>query len=790
MSKDGTANWEFSPYAQLIAALLPRAGGLSVFGPDGEVCWTSETSISPVLPPMIVRSVRVAAGNPEAGERVQLGMGQPAYLFWLRNSGGAVVWVLAISWRVEEADARSFAYVHEILKPVLATLARELALRAQLAGQVQPTQSDSEDHSLRVLLATSEPAPQNDAADDGVEQLLRNINYHLRCEFAAVVVPERKLVVVVKAEGRDPDTSMLARVHRQLLALAQVQGTNAMLLNEPDSLPGMELPFRVLASPLRTPAGRLAGVLALFRAHTEPAFGQRDGLLAHLLARRAAEVVESSYDALSGVFNRRAFEQRARTLLAARADGRAAPWSCLYLDTDRMHVINDNYGMPLGDRLIAWLGGLIRARLVPGALAARISGDRFAILLPTVEEDAFRFAEALRAGVETLTVMHLGGVADTNFRASVSIGVAGFTGQQMDLAHVLAMAETACKAAKDRGRNRVELYQASDLSIMRRYEDVNIAPRLRTALQEGRARLDAQLIAPMSDNGSQRPHYELLLRMIDDHGETVGPARFLSAAIRYQLMPEVDRWVIKETLRLLGAEAKLLAGGPVVFTVNISGQSLGDEDFVDQLIAQIRASGIDPRVLCFELTETAAIANLPRAESMMKRLRELGCSIALDDFGTGLSSLAYLRALPIDMLKIDGSFVRDVLKDPRAESMVQAIAHLARAMQLTTVAEYVETDEIRERVARLGVDYGQGFAIAKPVPLTDALSDLPALLAAAKQSGSERELGPQDETMRADPSAGGFPEVLSERDVQTRMERILAGYDDGEAALYQAQAAG
>jgi len=180
----------------------------------------------------------------------------------------------------------------------------------------------------------------------------------------------------------------------------------------------------------------------------------------------------------------------------------------------------------------------------------------------------------------------------------------------------------------------------------------------------------------------------------------------------------------------LQAHQALLASRPVVFTVNISGQSLNEPGFADFLVGAVRDSGLNPAIFTFELTESAAVGNLASAEVVMRRLRDLGCSVALDDFGTGLSSLAYLRSLPIDMLKIDGSFVRDILKDPRAESMVQAIAHLASAMRLTTVAEYVETDEIRMRIAKLGVDYGQGFAIARPVPLTEVLAELPIIVAA------------------------------------------------------------
>jgi EAL domain-containing protein (putative c-di-GMP-specific phosphodiesterase class I) len=216
--------------------------------------------------------------------------------------------------------------------------------------------------------------------------------------------------------------------------------------------------------------------------------------------------------------------------------------------------------------------------------------------------------------------------------------------------------------------------------------------------------------------------------MMDEDGRTVGPDRFLSAAHRYQLMTEIDRWVISRSIELLKPQAALLSGHAVTFAINFSGQSLNDEEFADFLLERIGSSGLDPSVFCFELTENATIASIARAESLIRRLRALGCGVALDDFGTGLSSLAYLRQLPVTMLKIDGSFVRDILKDPRAESMVRAIAQLARSMSLSTVAEYVETEEIRTRVATLGVDYGQGFAIGRPTPLADLLSELPLLL--------------------------------------------------------------
>jgi EAL domain-containing protein (putative c-di-GMP-specific phosphodiesterase class I) len=238
--------------------------------------------------------------------------------------------------------------------------------------------------------------------------------------------------------------------------------------------------------------------------------------------------------------------------------------------------------------------------------------------------------------------------------------------------------------------------------------------------------------------------------MLDEKGRLVSFDRLLSAANRYQLMPVIDRWVVETAIALLQQRASHLANRQIAFAINFSGQSLHDEEFSDFLIDHLRMSGLEPGLFCFELTENATVTNIKRADALMRRLRELGCGVALDDFGTGLSSLSFLRQLPITMLKIDGSFVRDVLVDPRAESMVRAIAQLARSMSMATVAEYVETREIAARVARLGVDYGQGFAIGRPTPLAEILVGLPTLPVAQSVSKPDAAAPPDAAARQAE----------------------------------------
>ena len=347
--------------------------------------------------------------------------------------------------------------------------------------------------------------------------------------------------------------------------------------------------------------GSAMGVLALFRTESAPEFTPHHARLTELLARRMASIIATQLrrthrpaDAPGVRAARRQYAAGRQRHAAANgaANGNGATqrcWSALYIDINRLHLINDNYGMHMGDRVIAQLGELIRTRLPPGAIAARISGDRFAILLPAALQDAAKFAEALRAGAEDLAAVF----GDGKMQVSISIGVSAVDARSKEFVHAFAAAETACKAANDRGRNRVELYHEADESIVRRFTDINLIADLRAAIAEDRLELNAQLIVPLG-NHEGPPHFEILLRMIGENGEIVGPDHFMSAAQRYQLMPTIDRWVIQHSLEMLAPHAELLRTGQIVFAINFSGQSLQDADFTEHVARLIESSGLNP----------------------------------------------------------------------------------------------------------------------------------------------------------------------------------------------------
>ena len=708
------------PYAQLVRSLLPRAASVTLFDNAGKLLWSSAASANSELFALVLQATaELEQDRDGVGQHCALPDDGPAYLFWLRDDSKGVAAVVAVVCAAgPDSNLLPFSYVHEHLKPALELLRRDLLARADIALLNESLMARDKDLELLLSVNGSHPA----AGSDDLQSLLANAASHLKCVLAGIVVPDKGLVLTHPDGG---DASILTRTQRQLIAITQTR-RDPLVINRIATQAGqVAIPYRILACPLRQGSGRTSGVLALFRRLAAPEFVGRDVHLADLVAHKIAASIETSYDALSGLLTRAALEQRVK-LMFVDPESVGRRWSLLYVDIDELHVINENFGMHVGDQAIGQIGDLLRKHLPPSSVAARISGDRFAVVMPSDIDEASMFGEGLREGVTRLSTAGV----DARFRLSISLGVTLFSGREGELGRSLAEAESACKAAKDRGRNRLETFQENDVSIIRRFTDINVATDVRAALAENRLRLDAQMIVPFGGLADARPHYELLLRMLDLEGNTIGPDRFLSAALRYQMMPTIDRWVIATVIDLLRPHRELLVNAPVTFTINFSGQSLTDEEFPDYVIRSIESSRINPAVFCFELTESAAVASMKDAEALMSRLRKLGCGVALDDFGTGLSSLSYLRSMPVSMLKIDGSFVRDILRDERAESMVRAIAQLARAMDIVTVAEYVETEEICTRVRALGVDYGQGFAIARPVPVQEVLDVLPVLAAA------------------------------------------------------------
>ncbi|MCF7989780.1 MAG: EAL domain-containing protein [Thiohalocapsa sp.] len=419
---------------------------------------------------------------------------------------------------------------------------------------------------------------------------------------------------------------------------------------------------------------------------------------------------QANHDALTGLFNRANFEDHLQAAIDA-AHRLQHMHVLLYLDLDQFKVINDTCGHAAGDELLRRLGRQLGQLTRSKGILARLGGDEFGLLLERRELDE---GVALAERIAELITRFRMPWEDQVFAIGVSIGVVGIDATCSNQSEILSAADMACYAAKELGGKRVHVYRPDDAEMAHRRGQMGQIARIQAAMEEGRFVLYRQAIAPACCPAQPVDHYEVLLRMVDKAGAIIAPGAVIPAAERYGLMPQLDRWVIRSVFRGL-AQYKVPAGAREErYSINLSGTSLGDERLADFLREQFAEFQIAPRRIGFEITETAAIAHLERTRAFIRSMRELGCTFSLDDFGSGLSSFGYLRDLDVDMIKIDGAFVRDIAKDPIAREMVASIHKMAKLMGKHTIAEFVEDDAILGNLRQIGVDYAQGYLIDRP----------------------------------------------------------------------------
>ena len=721
----------FDPYGRLLRMLMPSLRGIVVHDGFANLVWASDEWDLADEPGVVMDAIANALSDASeySGVVRTLDADRAVYSFAIRGEHIELLGIVSLIARLSgtHLEARPLQTVRQLVQPALECLRRELRLHSKLGSRERALDVRERDLDLLLEISSHQSAAASDADEFGL--IMKTALEHTGCALAALWVPDKNISVSLTRSGQPMSPESLQRAQHHLMAWMQLQQRTIVINHISKVASDVAAPYKILACPVRHPSERVMGVLALFNPPSAQDFDLHQARIVEVLAKRATNIIQAQYDSSTGLMTRQAFERQASALLGSTAPlalvsvASTAPANThviLYLDIDRLHVINESFGMHVGDDVIVNVAESMAKSLPAGALSARISGDRLAALIPNSNMDqAAVVAEKIRATAAAI----LPRAGQGSFEVTVCIGVAPIGRAENTLAHALATAEIACKAAKDRGRNRVEMFQDSDQSIIRRHTDVMVIGKLREALGNDNFRLDAQPILPLRGNYG-RPRFELLIRMLGDRGEIIPPSKFISAAERYQLMPTVDRWVVRRACQLLGAHSASVGEEIARFAINLSGQSLQDESFLPFVIEQIKASSLPPGVLCFELTETATIGNLVNAQNFMRTLQDLGCQFALDDFGTGVSSLAYLKDLSVNYLKIDGSFVRDAITNSRSESMIKAIAQLAKVMCMETIAEYVETDVLRARMADLGVDYGQGFAMGKAQPLEVLLREL------------------------------------------------------------------
>lgn len=463
---------------------------------------------------------------------------------------------------------------------------------------------------------------------------------------------------------------------------------------------GVEFAVQDSVAPIRDASGEIRGTVLVFKDVTRIRRLERE---MSYLAR---------HDGLTGLINRREFEELMDTCVAS-ACGEGRRHALLYLDLDEFKLVNDTAGHLAGDELLRQLATLLRARIRPNDVLARLGGDEFGILLEDADLDrARRIAEEVCAAVRSFRFAW----QERSFQIGISIGLVPINSGMSDRVQLLAAADAACYVAKEAGRSRVHEYQEDDAALVERYGAMQWVHRIQNALEEERFFLIRQEIRPLRPKEGQPEMSEIFIRMRDEQGQVALPGSFIPAAERYRLISRIDRWVVRNAFRKL-VEQQRASPVELHWAINLSGGSIDEESFLADVLAQLDSSGVAPQSILFEITETAAVANLARAQQFIRTLKARGCRFVLDDFGTGLSSFAYLKNLDVDFLKIDGGFVRDVNESSIQRALVESIHQIGQLLGIGTIAESMESDEILATLEQIGVDYVQGYGVARPEPL-------------------------------------------------------------------------
>lgn len=710
LTECATAEGAFFPYGAWAKAVVGELSGVCVL--DGrlgvlEACGSVDAAQAAARARALgwLNDIAPRAAVDEVYE------GRYRSLLPVEADSGELHGVLVIEYpRAPDVNAPDFA---ARLSPLIGCLRRQFEAGRTGRRARQALSERSADLQWLIELVTSVQRASSDRQI--LHELLASATAHMHSAFGALYVPDKHLCLEHHddADAVQEIADLWRRSRAHLSAWARQKRRPLVLNGRGEFAPRC----KILIAPIVAAEGAVIGVLVFCRLPDARNYRQRHLLLAGHLGRLTTGMIESQFDVMTGLYSREGLEQMYAPIAAAGG----GEHSVLYLDIDQMHVVNELYGFEIGNELLVRVGELLGPPHLPhGALAARIAADRFAVLLTGMDTpSAAALAERLQEVIHDLVI----GPVDNPIDVSASCGVAALLSLPQGLARALAAAELACKTAKKRGRNRLKVDTCDDGTMLRRHADAMTVGQLRSALKTDQLLLYAQRIVPLRD--PTRPGgYEILLRLNDPADGIVLPGTLVQVAQRYQLLPLIDRWVVRKTLQMLSVHRAVLEASGVGISINLSGQSIGDEEFTRHLGEELRAAQLPPGTITFEITEQAAVSSLARAEEMIRTLAPWECRFALDDFGTGSNSLAYLNALPIARVKIDGAFVRDILTNPRSQATVRGIVELARGFSIDTVAEFVETAAIADRVRELGVDYAQGYAFGRPRPFDALLLDL------------------------------------------------------------------
>jgi diguanylate cyclase (GGDEF)-like protein len=637
------------------------------------------------------------------------------------SDNGLGLLVSVFSKNAGKSSSFNPSMLKKILLPAVQVIGETIRLNEQLGEIV--SRADIAEKELELVYRVDEKIHGVSRSHAGLAQLIGQSGRFLGIAYSVLLLPSKRIrISATHSSWKTVDRKVLDKyIIEQLLPKLEPQ--RAPVIFEVPPVEGSDniadQGYQTMLCPLIDRTGNVEGVLAqLGRVDKKPFNKSHMRFMSHIV-RKVEYVIEQSFDAMTGLMNRSGFEAQLHESMNSLR-GSEDEHQVIYFDLDNLQLVNDTFGREAGDEVIIRFGQMLEDELTVNSVATRLTGDDFAILLTNgTVEDALDLTTSVRSKGEQLRYLQ----GDKSLQVTVSIGIASFDSRSSDVSDALTASRIACDSAKDHGRDRVEVYDQDNQSIIRRYDDMHLVSEIQKTLDTDGFELQAQPIVSLNKDIEQT-RFEILLRMKDSRGDNISSDAFFSAAERYQLMPQIDRWVVSATLSKLGEHREYLEKSGASFAINLSGQSLGDDDILKFIEDEIESSGVPAASLCFEVTESAAVSTQRKAQAFINALRKHGCKFSLDDFGAGLSSFAYLKNFKVDTLKIDGSFIRDITDNRISESMVAAITQVAKVMKLETVAEYVESTKIKTLIEKLGVDFAQGHAIGKPCRLNDVLNEL------------------------------------------------------------------
>jgi len=710
----------------LLHSLVPRAQCFCFYDVQRHCVWSSDGADDYEIDNYVADLPHevIAGLDPESEVmRRTLSSGRTLLVLPIHGDETSPVGILIAVFSRNAGKSSSFnaSLIANILTPAVEMIGEGLLL----AQRVQKSESliVATEKELTLIYEVDEKIHGASRSHAGLAQLVGQSGRFLNIAYSVLLIPGKRIrVSATHSSWKNVNRKVLDRYLIDHM-LGKLEGHRWPVVFEIPGIEGAEgaaeQGYQTLLCPLTDKHGNLEGVLAqLGRVHGGEFGTTERRFMAHIV-RKVEYVIERSFDAMTGLMNRTGFEaqlqESAKSLSAAKQ-----PHQLIYFDLDNLQLVNDTFGREAGDAVITRFARMLEEDLSRNAVVSRLTGDDFCILLThSSREQALQLAAEIREGGTTLRYLE----GDKSLQVTMSIGIAEFNCNADDEGHALTTARMACEGAKEHGRDRIEVYDDQNQSIIRRHDDMQLVTQIQQAIDSDGFELMAQPITSLKKRKSP-PCFEILLRMKDRDGEYVPARALFSAAERYFLMPQIDRWVTSTTIALLAEHAATVAETGANFAINLSGQSLSDDDILEFIDEELLASGISASTLGFEVTESAAVSNLHKAQKLIDDLRARGCRISLDDFGAGLSSFAYLKNFNVDTLKIDGGFIRDITDNRISESMVAAITQVAKVMELKTVAEYVESKETWQLVKKLGVDFAQGHEVGRPLPLEETLAQL------------------------------------------------------------------